>query len=61
MDFKLTNIDIRKLQRQLQRVRIAALTAIELGDCRAVAQLTCEEARLRNAITLAPTVCLRKD
>jgi hypothetical protein len=45
-------IDVRKLKEQLQRVRIASIASIEVGDCRAVARLTCEAARLQNCITL---------
>jgi hypothetical protein len=55
---ELTTIDTRKLKEQLGRVRIACLTAIELGDCQAVARLTCEVARLRDCITLADSVGL---
>ncbi len=55
---ELTTIDTRKLKEQLGRVRIACLTAIELGDCRAVARLTCEAARLRDCISLAQSVGL---
>jgi len=59
MEFKrLTRIDVPKLRWQLQRVKIAALTAMELGDCRTVARLTCEIARLKNAITLASAMLL---
>jgi len=41
-----------KLHRRLQKTRLAALAAIELGDCRAVARLTCEAARIRSALSL---------
>ena len=58
MEFKLTLIDVKKLRRQLQRAHIAALAAMELGDCRAVARLTCEAARLKNAISLAGAMLL---
>ncbi|MFO1499743.1 MAG: hypothetical protein U1G07_15345 [Verrucomicrobiota bacterium] len=58
MHKRLTNINIRKLQQQLDRVRIACWAAIEMGDSRAVARLTCEAARLRDSITLAPSVRL---
>jgi hypothetical protein len=46
----LMKIDVRKLKEQLRRVRIASLTAIELGDCRAVARLTCVAARLEHCL-----------
>jgi hypothetical protein len=58
MDFRITRIDIGKLRRRLHRVRLGTFAAIELGDCRAVARLTCEAARLRNAISLAPAIRL---
>jgi hypothetical protein len=50
---KILGIDIRKLRQQLLSVRIASLSAIELGDCRTVALLTCEAARLKRCISLA--------
>jgi hypothetical protein len=53
MQSSITSIDINKVKQQLRRVRLACLTAIELGDCRAVAQLTCEAARLRSRLLLA--------
>ena len=43
---------------KLGRVRIACMAAIQLGDPRAVARLTCETARLRDSISLASTVRL---
>jgi hypothetical protein len=52
MKTKRLKIDVKKLRHQLQSVRIASLTAIELGDCRAVARLTCEAGRLQNCISL---------
>ena len=55
----LTRIDVRKLDRELRLVRVASVLAIALGDCRAVARLTCEDARLRDAISLAGSVLLR--
>lgn len=58
MQQSLTTIDIRKLQQQLGRVRIACAAAIEMGDAHAVARLTCEAARLRDSINLAATVRL---
>lgn len=59
MDTRLSKINVRKLHRQLRFVRIASLVAIELGDARAVARLTCETARLMNAIALAAAVLLQ--
>jgi len=44
---------IENLKLQLRRMRIACSAAIELGDCRAVARLTCEAARLRDRVLLA--------
>lgn len=58
MQQTLTTIDVRKLQQQLGRVRIACAAAIEMGDARAVARLTCEAARLRDSIRLAHSVRL---
>jgi hypothetical protein len=58
MEQSLTVIDVRKLQQRLGRLRIAFLAAIEMGDARAVARLTCETARLRDSIRLAQTVRL---
>jgi hypothetical protein len=58
MQESVTTIDVRKLQQQLDRVRLACLTAIELGDPRAVARLTCEAARLRDSIALAESLRL---
>lgn len=58
MQQRLTTINIRKLQHQLGRIRVACMAAIELGDSRAVARLTCEAARLRDSISLASTVQL---
>ncbi len=58
MDVALTRIDTGKLRRQLRRVQLAVFAAMELGDCRAVAKLTCEAARLVDAIKLARVVCL---
>ncbi len=54
----LTIINVRKLKEQLGRVRIACRAAMELGDCRAVARLTCEAARLRDRISLADSMQL---
>jgi hypothetical protein len=45
-------LDKGKLKRRLRRVRLASAAAIELGDCRAVALLTCEVARLQNVMVL---------
>ncbi len=58
MDNQFTKIDIRKLDQQLKVVRMKSLLAIVVGDCRAVARLTCETARLRDAIRLAQSVVL---
>jgi hypothetical protein len=58
MDFRLTKINVKKLQMRLQRARIAALAAMEIGDCKAVARFTCEMARLRDAISLAGCMLL---
>jgi hypothetical protein len=58
MDFGLTRIDVGKLKQKLGRVRLAILAAMELGDCRAVACLTCEAARLKNAILYAGAIRL---
>lgn len=43
--------DAKVLKRKLQRVRLASAAAIELGDCRAVALLTCHAARLQDALS----------
>jgi hypothetical protein len=53
-----TRIDVGRLDRQLRLVRMKSVVAIVLGDCRAVARLTCETARLRDAIRLARAVLL---
>jgi hypothetical protein len=58
MENQFTRIDVGKLDRQLRVVRMKSLVAIVLGDCRAVARLTCEMARLRDAIRLASSVAL---
>jgi hypothetical protein len=58
MENQFTRINVGKLDRQLRLVRMKNLVAIVLGDCRAVARLTCETARLRDAIRLAKTVAL---
>ena len=58
MENKFTRIDVDKLDQQLRLVRTKSLLAIVLGDCRAVARLTCETARLRDAIRLARAVVL---
>jgi hypothetical protein len=52
----LTKIEVLKLKEKLGRVRIACLTAIELGDCHQVARLTCEAARLRDCLSVAGTL-----
>ena len=58
MDRGLTRINVKKLGQQLRVIRIKSALAIALGDCRAVARLTCEAARLKNAIALAGAVFL---
>jgi hypothetical protein len=58
MQKRLTTINISRLRQQLGRVQIACSAAIELGDCEAVARLTCEAARLRDCISLAQAVRL---
>jgi hypothetical protein len=57
MHCTLSRTELRKLKERLWRARIASLTAIELGDCRAVARLTCEAARLRRCLSLAESFC----
>jgi hypothetical protein len=54
----LTTINVRKLKGKLGRVLIACRAAMELGDCKAVARLTCEAARLRDWISLADSMRL---
>jgi hypothetical protein len=49
----LRRLDLEKQKQKLRRLLLSSLAAIELGDCRAVARLTCEAARLQNAISLA--------
>src|SRR4051812_19549702 len=58
MKSNLTSIDTDKLRRQLQRARIANLAAIELGDSKTVARMTCETARLQEAIAFAGALLL---
>ena len=58
MENKFTRIDVHKLDQQLRLVRAKSLLAIVLGDCRAVARLTCETARLRDAVRLARAMVL---
>ena len=53
MQHRFTKININKLKQQLRRVRIACVAAIELGDLRAVARLTCEAARLSDCLNRA--------
>ncbi|MHC1764638.1 MAG: hypothetical protein AB9869_10065 [Verrucomicrobiia bacterium] len=53
MQIKLTESDVRRFRRNLQRARIATVAAMQMGDCRAVARLTCEAARLQNAVAFA--------
>jgi hypothetical protein len=56
MENNITHIDLEKLSRRLRLVRAKNLLAIALGDCRVVARLTCETARLRDAIRLVRAV-----
>jgi hypothetical protein len=56
MHSQTTKINVEKLKLQLHRVRIACVAAIELGDCKAVARLTCEAARLRDFLRLAHVI-----
>ncbi len=58
MENKLTKIDVQRLDERLRLVRMKSMLAIVLGDCRSVARLTCETARLRDAIRLAKSVVL---
>ncbi len=53
MDNHFTKINVRKLDQQLRLVRVKSLLAIVVGDLHAVARLTCETARLRDAIRFA--------
>jgi hypothetical protein len=53
MHSKLREFDLGKQKQKLRRLLLASLAAIEVGDCRAVARLTCQVARLQNAISLA--------
>jgi hypothetical protein len=45
--------DVNRLKQRLRRVWVASWSAIEQGDCRAVARLTCEAMRLQDAISVA--------
>jgi hypothetical protein len=58
MENQFTRIDVRKLDQRLRMVRMKSLLAIVVGDSHAVARLTCEAARLRDAIRLAGSVAL---
>ena len=58
MKNQFTTIDVHKLNRQLRLVRTKRRLAIVVGDLRAVARLTCEIARLKDAILLAKAVAL---
>jgi hypothetical protein len=53
---KFTGIDVPELEQQLRLLRMKSFLAIVVGDCRAVARLTCKTARLRDALRLARTV-----
>jgi hypothetical protein len=57
----LTRSDLTRLKRKLHRVRVACWSAIQEGDCRAVARLTCEAARLRDAVMAAERWILRSE
>jgi hypothetical protein len=50
MNNRRTIADGSKLDAQLRLVRIKSKLSIILGDCAAVARLTCEAARLRAAL-----------
>jgi hypothetical protein len=58
MDNDLTRIDVQKLDQQLRLVRMKGFLAIVIGNSRAVARLTCQIARLQDAIRLARSVAL---
>ena len=51
MQLNITRPDLYKLKEKLRRVRIASWSAIEQGDCHAVARLTFETARLQDFIS----------
>lgn len=53
MQQRLSKSDVVRLKQKLRRARVASWTAIEQGDCRSVAKLTCEAARLQEVISLA--------
>ena len=56
MESQFTKIDIGKLDQRLRVIRMKSVLAIVVGDCRAVARLTCRAARLADAIRLAKPV-----
>ncbi len=58
MEKKLTYIDTQILRQRLRLVRAKSLVAIVLGDCHAVARLTCQAARLKDAIRLTGAVVM---
>ncbi len=58
MENQFTRIDVDKLDQRLRLVRMKSVLAIVVGDSRAVARLTCQAARLTDAIRLARTVAL---
>lgn len=60
MEDRLTKINIRKLDQQLRLLRTKNHLAIAVGDRRAVARLTCEVARLEEALNLAGAVNLKR-
>jgi hypothetical protein len=53
MQFLTNRFDLRKLKEKHRRLRLGSVAAIELGDCHAVAWLTCEAARLQDVIRFA--------
>ena len=58
MQQKLSKSDLMRLKHKLRRVRVASWTAIEQGDCRAVARLTCETARLQETIDMVERIAV---
>jgi hypothetical protein len=56
MKVALTRSDIEKLKEELQRIRQRSLEASRQDDFRTVARLTCEAARLNQAINQAEGV-----
>ena len=58
MENQFTKIDVLKLDQRLRLVRMKSVLAIVVGDSHAVARLTCQAARLTDAIRLANSVAL---